>query len=194
MASPALVKYQELCVRPRSLITDNKLNRLNTDARRNLYLLSVVGYVAAWQAYWEDLLKNFLHYSGPLFTGVDARLHQIVTDQANDAIKRFRSPYPKNINDLFHRFAGLKPADHFKYRAMTNSETREALNDMVDLRHQVAHGVNISVPLFLAARSSVWLGKAEVNKVDKFLTSIANKADVLLANHLNKFYPCSPSW
>lgn len=121
--------------------------RLRTGARGRQWGLgainraAVVVCVSAWEAYVEELVKEALvvmqPQTGP--TGAWAPLNAITQSE----IKRFNTPNVENTIKLFSTCLGLPDVTaQWGWRNCDRVRAREHLNDAIQQRHRIAHGVN----------------------------------------------------
>lgn len=102
---------------------------------------AVVMCVAAWEAYIEELVKeavNAIRPAGPplgIWTALNATVRS--------AVGRFNTPNTDQVRLLISDAIGL-PDVHLSWawRGCTPGQARARLQEVMDFRHEVAHGVN----------------------------------------------------
>jgi hypothetical protein len=111
----------------------------------------------------------------------DSRWKKVLEGHQEEILRRhtgpFHSPTSENIDSLFQSLLGLKGVSrHWKWRGMTAARARVRLDQLVVLRHQIAHGVH--------ARELI--RKSTVESYTHFVHRLAVSLRNALASHLKK--------
>ena len=121
--------------------------RLRTGLRGRQYGLGslnraiVVLCVSSWEAFIEQLLIESLDLMRP--SNPVGSPWPTVKAFAGSQIARFNTPNSENTKRLFAECLGLPDITaHWSWRGSSVQNTRISLNDILMLRHHVAHGVN----------------------------------------------------
>jgi hypothetical protein len=153
--------------------------RLRTGARGRQWGLgainraSVVLCVSAWEAYLEEVLRESMRClrpsTGPV--GTWSTLNAMVENH----ILRFNAPNVENTARLFKECLGLPDVtETWRWRNCSRTSARTYLNQALQRRHQIAHGVNPR-----PAISNVYSGW-----LPHFFRNLATRTDAAVSAHL----------
>jgi HEPN superfamily RiboL-PSP-like protein len=138
---------------------------------------AVVLVTACWEAYIEDIarrtflrllkasknansfpLKIRLRVSNQLRDSKDERKLWDLADEGwrvvlntylDNKIEAFHNPRTDNVNALFMELLDLKDLSaSWKWRGMSSTQAGEKLNEIIVLRHKIAHRVVASAPIY----------------------------------------------
>lgn len=101
----------------------------------------VVTCVSAWEAYVEELVRQALDALRPAAAplGLWTPLNASIRGQ----LGRFNTPNTNNVRMLISDALGLQNVHHsWFWRNCTAARAEQGLETALDLRHQIAHGVN----------------------------------------------------
>lgn len=145
---------------------------------------AVVLCVSAWEAYLEEVLRESLRCLRPSTgaVGTWSTLNAMVENQ----IVRFNAPNVENTARLFKECLGLPDVtENWRWRNCSRSAARIYLNQALQRRHQIAHGVNPR-PAIPHAYSG-WL--------PHFFRNLATRTDAAVSIHLGVMAELpSPPW
>ncbi|NES24107.1 MAG: hypothetical protein F6K41_35655 [Symploca sp. SIO3E6] len=148
MPSPAAVKYGLASKKAqilRQTATDIRLRPVSRNQAQVYYHSALAAFVAAWDAYINDLVRNFFDAtSNPLDTKFHA-VHTIARGKAEQALNKFNTPNWENTRNLLAECTGYDPIGDWIWRArhMNGVAVRQRLNEILKVRHSFAHGFSI---------------------------------------------------
>jgi RiboL-PSP-HEPN len=102
---------------------------------------AIVISVSAWESYVEELMRESLQALRPAAQplGNWPSLSAFILGE----LGRFHTPNAQNVANLINRCLGLPNVRTFwGWRNCTSAQAETILNQALDLRHQIAHGVN----------------------------------------------------
>lgn len=153
---------------------------------------AIVLTVSAWEAYVEDLAIECVDLLKPS-AQVVARTGQgwpldawpAINGATRTAIGRFHTPSSKNVIALFSTAIGLPDVSlGWHYRGCSQTKAVTYLDWLLDVRHQIAHGVNPR-PV-VRATYATW--------APQFIRRIAERTDATVYDHLVNVLGVSPPW
>lgn len=102
---------------------------------------AVVLCVSAWEAYIEELVRESLEALRP--PAPPLGLWPALNASVRAQLGRFNNPGMDNVRQLISDVVGLPNVQHsWKWQNCTSAQAVERLATVMDLRHQIAHGVN----------------------------------------------------
>lgn len=175
------IKYIQLI--QNDLNTIDEIDRLD---HKKYYLNQayIIHLVSQWQVFIEDLIEyglNELLIKSNKNNSMGVFVHAIKKNY-DQQIKRFNTPNLSNIDNLFEDTLGIQDiTDKFQWDNMTRVKAAQILDDVLKLRHKIAHtGV-----------SDVILDAEKNYKYMKHLYNLAYilqyTVDAEISNHLKKF-------
>lgn len=97
--------------------------------------------VSAWEAYVEELAKEALESFRPTMGAVSQ--WQSLNAACRSQIGRFNTPNSQNVRLLIADAIGLQNVtDSWHWQNCTVVDARRRLDEVLDFRHKIAHGVN----------------------------------------------------
>ncbi|NLY01519.1 MAG: hypothetical protein GXY83_35960 [Rhodopirellula sp.] len=134
---------------------------------------AVIACVSAWEAYIEAILVESLNALRP--TGGPAGVWSALNANARGLIGRFNNPNVQKTAELFNDAIGLADVTMgWSWRNRSRTQARSRLDEIVRLRHQVAHGVNPR-PL---------VHNTEVRRMPGFFRRLGSCTDRVVRAHL----------
>ncbi len=191
MSSPAALKYITAADRIQTLrkaATDRRLRPMAQDEIQVYYHASLTAYVAAWDAYINDLVREFYNV---IADSSDSRFHAIyiVARQAADrALERFNTPNWENTRNLLIQCTGYDPIGDWAWprRGMEGLEVRERLNEILHIRHSFAHGFGMPAYNWTQSPSGkVRLTSKVIRETEAFFKNLVNVTDSGMEAHIN---------
>lgn len=144
---------------------------------------AVVICVSAWESYVEELMRESLQALRPATPpfGNWPALSAFVLGE----IGRFHTPNAQNVANLINRCFGLANVrDFWGWRNCTPAQAETLLDAALDLRHEIAHGVNPR-PVIHNTYSN-WLSG--------FIRRLARCTDEAIRNHLTNTLGLANPW
>ncbi|QEH31882.1 hypothetical protein OJF2_03490 [Aquisphaera giovannonii] len=144
---------------------------------------AVVISVSAWESYIEELMRESLQALRPAVPplGNWPALSAFIRGE----VGRFNTPNAQNVANLMNRCLGLPDVRaSWGWRNCTSTQAADLLNRALDLRHQIAHGVNPRPVIH--NHYSNWL--------PGFIRRLARCTDDAVRNHLVATHAVSSPW
>lgn len=170
---------------------DLRIRPISRDKSQALLLASLAGYVAAWEAYLEQLVRDFYDTTGsPLLPEFHA-MHTLAKDQAHESIKRFNTPNADNSRVLLVKHTGLDPIGIWVWpaRRMNGVQVRERLSEILTVRHSFAHG--FQMPSYLwntSAGGQLALNWKAIATTEAFFKHLVKRTDLAMRQHIKSTY------
>lgn len=120
-------------------------------------------------------------HDGAVWGLADSGWREYIKLEAADRIKRLNTPSAQNIDDLVYNTIGLNNlSSQWHWLGGNNKAVVEKLNSLIEMRHEIAHGVAASRPVTKAyvKQSSLFvirLAAISSNRVGEFLFSLTGK-------------------
>lgn len=200
MPSPAALKYDRAVQKARVLrntATDPRLRPISHSQVQIYYHSALATFVAAWEAYIEELVRNFFDVTAnPLDSNFHA-IHSIAKNTAERTLKQFNTPNADNTRNLLVLYTGYDPIGDWIWstRSMNAVATRQMLNDILQVRHSFAHG--FPIPAFSwtqTATGKIRLTAKAIKDVDSFFQYLVNVTDQGMKRHIQTVYGMVVLW
>lgn len=200
MPSLSAIKYQSAVIKARILrdtATNPCLRPITVDQTQVYYHASLAAFVAAWETYIENLVREFFQATAdPLNTKFHV-IHSIARDTADRALERFNTPNADNTRNLLIQASGYDPIGDWVWsaRRMNGVATRCRLNEILKVRHSFAHG--FPIPAFTWNQTStgrVRLTAKSIDDVQAFFKFLVTTTDSGMKRHIEINYSITLSW
>ena len=202
MASPASSKYVTAAGRIQTLreaATDGRLPRKLQDEKQVYYHAALAAYVAAWDAYINNLVRDFYDtIDNPSSQGFQA-IYEISRRATDRALKRFNSPNWENTRSLLEQYTGYDPPGlgHWVWarRRMVSAQVQVRLNEILRVRHSFAHG--FAMPAYDWTQSPsgrVRLTSKAIRETEAFFRNLVNVTDIGMKVHIWLTYGVASDW
>lgn len=139
------VHLDQLLIDARELDTIHAQLRTGLPGRQfglaSLNRAAVVISVSAWESYIEELMRESLAALRPAMPPLHPwpALNAFILGE----LGRFHTPNAQNVANLIHRCLGLANVrTAWGWRNCTAMQAETLLNEALNLRHEIAHGVN----------------------------------------------------
>lgn len=200
MGSPASSKYREgvrTAREIRAVLVDVRLRPMTRDKAQTFAHASLAAHVAAWDAYLNQLARDF--YAATARPGSPAymAMHMIAKAQHQEVERRFNTPNYENSREFLLRVTGLDPISCWVWprRHMGAQQVKERLNQILKVRHGFAHGVGIpAYPWNRTPTGRLKLNTTVLREVDLFFDNLVTRTDGALLRHLHAVYGLSVPW
>ena len=181
------VHLRQLLLDAEELDDDHATLRTGTPGRQfglaALNRAAVVMCVSAWEAYVEELIRESVEALRPVppSTGTWPSLNAY----ASGAIGRFNTPNAANVERLIRDCIGVPSVTaSWSWQNTTPDQAKQRLDDALDLRHQIAHGVN--------PRPTVH--NFYSSQLPQFIRKLSRCTDAAVRSHLVTAYGLSTPW
>lgn len=200
MKSPAALKYMISANRIQVLRragTDKRLRPMSHDEIQVYYHASLAAHVAAWDAYINNLVRDFYAIIADPLNPIFNAVYTIAKEAAENALKRFNTPDSKNTRDLLVQCTGYNPTGDWIWtqRRMTGLRVRERLNEILKVRHSFAHGFDM--PDYDWTRSpggKIRLTSKAIQETEAFFKNLVKVTDRGMKTHIESTYDLTNIW
>jgi RiboL-PSP-HEPN len=200
VASPSAIKYQSAVVKARILrdtATDPRLGSMTVDKTQVYYHASLAVFVAAWEAYIENLVRDFFQITADPTNIKFHVIHTIANDTAERELKKFNTPNADNSRNLLIQASGYDAISDWVWsaRGMGAVATRQRLDEILKVRHSFAHG--FSIPAFSwnqASTGRVRLTAKSIDDVQSFFKFLVSTTDDGMKKHIKINYNINLVW
>lgn len=198
MPSPAAIKYFNYLQKAkilRDLANDRRVR--STSPRIEICRhASLATQVAAWDAYVNNLVRNFFEVTAdPLTTKFNA-LHQMARSISEQALKKFNTPNYENTRILLIQSTGYDPINEWNWPGYNNLQVQERLNQILKVRHSFAHG--FALPAYAwtqpVATGTVELTDQALAENEDFFEQLVTKTDNGMKQHIMTTYSVNLTW
>lgn len=201
MASPAALEYLGAAERIQALrkaATDKDLrSTLSPDEIQVYYHAALAAYVAAWEAYVSNLVRDFYSViSGTLNPGSRA-IYAIAQQSAERALERFNTPNWENTRNLLVQCTGYDAINDWKWsrRGMGSPLIRGRLNEILKVRHSFAHGFGMPAYNWTQSPSGkVRLTSKGIQETEAFFKNLVTVTDNGMKEHIHLNYGITGIW
>ena len=192
MPSPAASTYTTSASHIQTLrkaATDRRLRPMSLDEIRIYYHAGLTAYVAAWNAYIKNLVRDFYDVivdpSDPKFRA----LYTIARKRAENALTRFNTPNAENTRNILIEYTGYDPINTLLWIQ------REKLDDIVEVRHSFAHGFDMPSNTWTQALSKRGhLTSKAIQETEAFFKNLVKVTDKGMKTHIESIYGLTNIW
>lgn len=200
MPSPAALRYRTTVERIQTLrrtATDKRLRPMSHDEIQVYYHAALTAYVAAWDAYINNLVREFYNLiSDPSNSSFDA-VYTIARLAAEDALVRFNTPNAENTRNLLLQYTGYDPIGDWIWtqRGMSGVQVRARLNEILRVRHSFAHGFEMPAYSWTESPSGrIRLTSKAIQETEAFFKNLVKVTDVGMKAHIESTYSLISIW
>lgn len=200
MPSPAAIQYQSSAAKSRILratATDPRLSPVSVDQAQVYYHSALASFVAAWEAYIENLIRDFFQETADPLNIKFHAMHTIASDTANRSLGKFNTPNADNSRNLLVQSTGYDPIGDWVWsaRGMNAVTTRQRLDDILKVRHSFAHGFPIPACTWnQTSIGKVRLTAKSIDDVQVFLKFLVSVTDRGMKQHIQTNYSVILVW
>ncbi len=196
MPSPALSTNTTSVNRIQTLrrtATDKRLRpMLHNDEVQVYYHAALTAYVAAWNVYIKNLVRDFydvIPNSSPVYV--------IARQAAERELERFNTPNWENTQQCLKDCTEYDPINDWIWsrRRMNGFQVRARLNEILRVRHSFAHGFDM--PSYDWTRSPsgrVRLTSKAIQVTEAFFKNLAKVTDNGMKEHIESTYGLPKIW
>ena len=181
----------------RRTATDKRLRPMSHDEIQVYYHAALAAYVAAWNAYISNLVRDFYDViADPLNPKFDA-IHTLTKGAADNALTRFNTPNWENTRNLLLQYTGYDPLNDWG-RSQTNmnlEQVRQRLTEILTVRHSFAHGFDTPSNTWTQSlnRSNRLTSKA-IQETEAFFKNLVKATDSGMKAHIESTYGLAGFW
>jgi hypothetical protein len=200
MNSPAALKYQTAANRAQTLrkaATDRRLRPMPRDEKQVYYHAALAAYVAAWDAYINNLVRDFYDaIADPLDTKFHA-IYTVAQQLAERSLNRFNTPNWENTRNLLILGTKYDPIHDWIWArsGMGVVDVRHRLNQILRVRHSFAHGFGMPAYSWNQSPSGrVRLTSNALQNIEAFFKHLVYVTDRGMKLHIESTYGISTGW
>ncbi len=192
MPSPAATKYFQDLQKAKILRELANDKRLKSDSLRKEVCrhASLAAYVAAWDAYVNNLVRIFFEVTSDSSVTKFQALHQMAKKITDQALDKFNTPNWENTRNLLLQYTGYDPSNDWNWPGYNSIQVKERLNQILKVRHSFAHG--FAIPAYSWTQSTS-TGNTELTDLalgenDSFFENLVIKTDNGMKQHISTTY------
>lgn len=200
MPSPAALKYRTTVERIQTLrrtATDKRLRPMSRDEIQVYYHAALTSYVAAWNAYIDNLVRNFYDVitdsANPKFDAI----HTLTKGIVENALVRFNTPNWESTRDLLNQYTRYDPINDWgrSQANMNLQQVHQLLNEILRVRHSLAHGSDMPAYNWTQSPSGrVRLTSKTIQETEAFFKNLVNATDRGMKAHIESTYGLTGIW
>lgn len=200
MGSPAYAKYLEgasHAARIRAAASDPRIRPITREQSLAFAHASLAAVVASWDAYLNELARNFYAETANALDPPFHAMHSIARAAGRNTGKRFNTPNWENSRTFLIQVTGFDPIAHWTWpaRGMGVPQVQERMNQILKVRHSFAHGSSIpTYPWNRTPTGRVSLRQSVLIDIESFFNNIVKRTDAGMASHLNAAFGRTVSW
>ena len=165
---------------------------LQDDEIQVYYHAALTAYVAAWNVYIRNLVRDFydvIPNSSPVYA--------IARQAAERATERFNTPNWENTRNLLVQYTGYDPIGAWVWtrRGMADWPVRERLNEILRIRHSFAHGFDMPAYNWTQSPSGkVRLTSKAILETEAFFKNLVKVTNKGMKTHIESTYGLTSIW
>ena len=200
MKSPAALKYVSATEHIKILRkagTDTRLRPMLPDEIQVFYHAALTAYVAAWNAYINNLVSEFYNLISDPSNQIFNAVYIIAQQAAENALTRFNTPNWENTRDILRRYTGYDPINDWgsSQSSMNLEQVRERLTEILKVRHSFAHGSDMPAYNWTESTSGrVRLTSKAIQETEAFFKNLVNVTDKGMKTHIEATYNLTNIW
>lgn len=181
----------------RSIAKDARLRPLSQQQKTRFLHAALAAYVAGWDAYLNQITKEFLQRISSATDVGYSSLHSVVEPMVSQKLKKFNNPNWENSRQLMISCTGYDPIADWPWRKAqyTRQDSQDFLNGILKVRHSFAHG--FSMPTFSwnqTPTGRIQLNDQALHRIERFFIHLVSATDSGLAGHGRLRFPDRTFW
>lgn len=200
MPSPAALKYIVTVERIQTLrrtATDKRLRPMLHDEVQVYYHAALAAYVAAWNAYINNLVSEFYNLISDPSNQIFDAVYTIAQQAAENALTRFNTPNWENTRNILVQYTGYDPLGDWggSQSNMNLEQVRQRLTEILKVRHSFAHGSNMPAYNWTESPSGrVRLTSKAIQETEAFFKNLVKVTDKGMKAHIESTYGLANIW
>jgi len=198
--SPAALKYKTTVGRIQTLrraATDRRLRPMSYDEIQVYYHAALTGYVATWNAYIDNLVRDFYDVIADAANPKFDAIHTLAMSMTENALARFNTPNWENVRNLLNQYTGYDPINDWGVSqvSMNLEQVHQRLNEILRVRHSFAHGSDM--PAYVWTQSSsgrIRLTSKSIQETEVFFKNLVKVTDKGMKTHIELTYGLTNIW
>ena len=200
MSSPAALKYMTSANRIQTLrktATDKRLRPMSHDEIQVYYHAALTAYVAAWNAYTNNLVREFYNLISDPSNQIFDAVYSIAHQAAGNALRRFNTPNWENTRDILVQYTGYDPIGDWggSQPNMNLEQVKQRLAEILNVRHSFAHGSDMRAYVWTQSPSGrVRLTSKAIRETEAFFKNLVKVTDRGMKEHIELTYGLASIW
>lgn len=200
MPSPAALKYTASANSIQTLrkaATDRRLRPMSHDKIQVYYHAALTSYVAAWDAYIDNLVRNFYDVIADSTNPKFDAIHTLAKGTVENALTRFNTPNWENTRNFLNQYTGYDPINDWggSQANMNLQQVHQRLNEILRVRHTLAHGSDMPAYNWTQSPSGrVRLTNKAIQETETFFRNLVKVTDRGMKAHIESTYGLTNIW
>ena len=200
MSSPAALKYMTSANRIQTLrktATDKRLRPMSHDEIQVYYHAALTAYVAAWNAYTNNLVREFYNLISDPSNQIFDAVYTIAQQAAENALARFNTPNWENTRNIIVQYTGYEPISDWgrSQPNMNLEQVKQRLAEILNVRHSFAHGSDMRAYVWTQSPSGrVRLTSKAILETATFFKNLVKVTDRGMKEHIELTYGLASIW
>ena len=200
MPSPAALKYRTTVERIQTLrrtATDKRLRPMLRDEIQVYYHAALTSYVAAWNAYIDNLVRNFYDVIADSANPKFDAIHTLAKGIVENALARFNTPNWESTRNLLNQYTGYDPINDWgrSQLNMNREQVNQRLNEILRVRHSLAHGSDMPTYNWIQSPSGyLRLTSKAIQETEAFFKNLVRVTDRGMKEYIENTYELASIW
>ena len=181
----------------RRAATDKRLRPMSRDEIQVYYHAALTGYVAAWNAYIDNLVRDFYDVIADSANPKFDAIHTLAKGIVENAMTRFNTPNWGNTRNHLNQYTGYDPINDWgsSQANMNLEQVQQRLNEILKVRHSLAHGSDMPAYNWTQSPSGrVRLTSKTIQETGTFFKNLVNITDSGMKAHIEATYKLASIW
>ena len=177
--------------------TDKRLRPMSYDKIQVYYHAALTSYVAAWNAYIDNLVRNFYDVIADSANPKFDAIHTLAKGIVENALARFNTPNWGNTRDLLNQYTGYDPINDWggSQANMNLQQAHQRLNEILRVRHTLAHGSDMPAYNWTQSPSGrIRLTSEAIQETEAFFKNLVKVTDRGMKTHIESTYGLISIW
>lgn len=170
---------------------------MSRDEIQVYYHAALTAYVAAWNAYIDNLVRNFYDVIADSANPKFDAIHTLAKGIVENALARFNTPNWNNTRDFLNQYTGYDPINDWggSQANMNLQQVQQRLNEVLRVRHTLAHGSDIPAYNWIQSPiGRVRLTSKVIQKTEAFFKNLVKVTDRGMKEHIELTYGLTGFW
>ena len=181
----------------RRAATDKRLRPMSRDEIQVYYHAALTGYVAAWNAYIDNLVRDFYDVIADSANPKFDAIHTLAKGIVENAMTRFNTPNWGNTRNHLNQYTGYDPINDWgsSQANMNLEQVRQRLTEILTVRHSFAHGFDTPSNTWTQSLNrSNRLTRKAIQETKAFFKNLVKATDSGMKAHIESTYGLAGFW
>lgn len=181
----------------REVVRDPRFQPLSQEKKTRFLHAALAAYVAAWDSYLNQVIKEFIDKLMVLDDLDFLSLHAIFMPIATQKLQKFNTPNWENSRELLVGCTGYDPISDWTWRKaqFNRQQTHDFLNQILKVRHSFAHGFSMPAYTWTQTPSGrIQLNNKSLYRVERFFVHLGYATDRGLNDYGSVRFPGRTFW